>query len=175
MVRYRRNLIPGGTFFFTVTLMDRSSKYLVEHVDLLRESFRVVMNKRPYTIHAIVILPEHLHAIWQLPEGDADYSSRWSAIKTNFSRRLVKKGIKVRKNDRGEFLLWQRRFWEHTIRDDRDYQRHVDYIHFNPVKHGLVSAPCDWPFSSFHDYVEKGFLPLTWAGSLDNDYEQFGE
>ena len=175
MVLYRRNFIPGGTYFFTVTLIDRSATYLTDHFDLLREAFNSIKNKSPYKTHAFVILPDHIHCIWELPENDADYPSRWSAIKTYFSRGLIKNGIEVQRNRRGEYLLWQRRFWEHTIRDELDFQRHVDYIHINPVKHGLVSQVRDWDYSSFHEFVKRDLLSETWTGKVDTDDYNFGE
>lgn len=165
MVLYRRNRVAGGTYFFTVTLRDRSSDMLVRHVDLLREAFRSVHDARPFTVEAIVILPEHLHALWTLPEGDSDYSGRWRAIKSHFTRQLRATGVPLLRDIRGEYQLWQRRFWEHTIRDERDHRHHVDYIHYNPVKHGLVTQVADWPHSSFHRYVRQGLLSSDWAGS----------
>jgi putative transposase len=123
MVRYRRNLIPGGTFFFTVTLADRRSSVLVNHVGLLRAAFRSARDRKSFAVDAIVILPDHLHAILTLPPGDADFSGRWKAIKAAFTRGIATTGETIPRNNRGEYLLWQRRFWEHTIRDDRDFER----------------------------------------------------
>ena len=165
MVLYRRNRVAGGTYFFTVTLRDRSSDVLVRHVGLLRNAFRTVRTERPFTIDAIVILPDHLHAVWTLPDGDADYSGRWRAIKSNFTHELRLSGMPLTRDKRGEYRLWQRRFWEHTIRDDTDFQRHVDYIHWNPVKHGLAQCVADWPYSSFHTYVRFGLLSHEWAAA----------
>jgi len=150
MVLYRRNLVPGGTFFFTVTLADRDSRVLVEHVASLRDAFRLTRRERPFIIEAIVILPDHLHAVVTLPPDDADFSGRWRRLKSHFTRRVLAAGIAVSRNSRGEYALWQRRFWEHTVRDESDFARHVDYIHFNPIKHGLTSRVADWPHSSFH-------------------------
>ncbi len=126
MVRYRRNLVPGGTYFFTVTLADRTSSALVGHVSALRTAFRVARRERPFTVEAIVILPDHLHAIWTLPPGDCDFSGRWRRIKANFTRRLVAAGTPVKRHRNGEYALWQRRFWEHTIRNEIDFERHVN-------------------------------------------------
>lgn len=159
MVLYRRNRVAGGTFFFTVTLRDRSADTLVRHVGLLREAFRTVRAQRPFTIEAIVILPDHLHTLWTLPDGDTGYSGRWRAIKSRFTHRLRQSGIPLACDHRGEYALWQRRFWEHTIRDDADFQHHVDYIHWNPVKQGLTRHVAEWPYSSFHRYVRIGSLP----------------
>lgn len=171
MVLYRRNRVTGGTYFFTVTLRDRSSDVLVRHVGLLRNAFRMVRTERPFTIDAIVILPDHLHAVWTLPDGDTDYSGRWRAIKANFTRALRLSGMPLTVDHRGEYRLWQRRFWEHTIRDNTDFQRHIDYIHWNPVKHGWAKKTADWPHSSFHKFVEAGIYPATWgyAGEFDLD------
>ena len=173
MVNYRRNLVPGGTYFFTVTLRDRSSRLLIEHIGSLRAAFREVKRKHPFHIDAIVILPEHLHTIWTLPEGDADYPGRWRAIKSAFTHAVVKSGVAVARNEKGEYALWQRRYWEHTIADEDDFRHHADYIHFNPVKHGWVKQVADWPHSSFHQYVKQGMLPPDWAGSAREG--KFGE
>jgi putative transposase len=175
MVRYRRNFVAGGTFFFTVTLVDRRSSTLVEHVDALRAAVRATRAAHPFTIDAIVVLPEHLHIVMTLPEGDADFSNRLSLIKRRFTTAVAQAGVPVPRHANGEHALWQRRFWEHTIRDDRDFERHVDYIHFNPVKHGLVARVCDWPHSSFHHYVRGGLLPLDWAGDFGQGQSGFGE
>ena len=126
MVRYRRNFVPGGAYFFTVTLAERTSSALVDHVRALRMAFRVARHERPFTIEAIVILPEHLHAIWALPSGDSDFSGRWKRIKAHFTHRLVAAGVPVGRHRNGEYALWQRRFWEHTIRNEIDFERHVD-------------------------------------------------
>jgi putative transposase len=175
MVRYRRNFVPGGTYFFTVTLADRRSRALVEHVGALRDAFRVTRHERPFTIEAIVVLPDHLHAIIALPDGDADFSGRWRRIKSLFSRQVAAMDSAVEANRRGEYDLWQRRFWEHTVRDDRDFGEHFDYNHFNPVKHRLVPRVCDWPYSSFHVYVRRGWLPKDWGGDMRETPRPFGE
>lgn len=175
MVRYRRNFVPGGTYFFTVTLADRTSSVLVDHMSALRTAFRVVRHERPFAIDAVAILPEHLHAIWTLPSGDSDFSGRWRRIKAHFTHQLVIAGIPVLRHRNGEYALWQRRFWEHTIRNERDFERHVDYVHFNPVKHGHVSRVADWPYSSFHAYVRRNLLPPDWAGDVEETVTDFGE
>jgi len=164
MVHYRRIRLEGGTCFFTVTLADRRARVLTDHVDLLRSVFRRVQGERPFKIVAMVVLPDHLHAIWALPAGDADYSGRWRAIKAGFTRDLVAGGMPLVRKDKGEYDLWQRRFWEHTVRDEADLAAHVEYIHFNPVKHGLVERVKDWPWSSFHQYVRRGWLAEDWGG-----------
>ena len=148
MVLYRRNRVAGGCYFFTVTLHDRRQRYLTDHVDLLREAFRVVMARKPFTIDAIVILSEHLHCIWTLPAGDDDYPARWQAIKAHFVRALAKRGITAATQADGGAGIWQRSYWEHTLRDDEDVANHVQYIHYNPVKHSLVERAEDWPYSS---------------------------
>jgi putative transposase len=176
MVRYRRNFVSGGTFFFTVTLADRRSSALVDRIAYLRDAFRLTRRERPFAIDAIVVLPDHLHAILTLPQDDADFSGRWRRIKGAFTHSLVRKGLSVGRNQRGEYALWQRRFWEHTIRDETDFARHVDYIHFNPIKHGLVARVGDWPHSSFHHYVRQSVLPLDWGGDVGrSDDANFGE
>ena len=174
MVNYRRAQEPGGTFFFTVTLHDRSSTLLTKYVDQLRLAFRETQLKRPFKIDAIVILPDHLHCLWTLPPGEGDYSGRWRSIKSCFVRKLRKSGLKVGINAKGEADIWQRRFWEHQIRDDKDFEAHVNYIHINPVKHGLVKNVIDWPWSSFHEYVRKGLLDGNWA-SDSRAISEFGE
>jgi putative transposase len=174
MVRYRRNRLPGGRFFFTVALADRHSRALVEHVGALRDSFRMAQSKRPFATEAIVILPDHLHAILTLPEGDHDFAGRWRRIKSYFTRQVAALHPGLQPNRRGEYGLWQRRFWEHTIRDDNDLARHIDYIHFNPVKHGHVLHVRDWPYSSFHRYVREGVLSDDWGGRREHD-AGFGE
>jgi putative transposase len=175
MVNYRRNFVPGGTFFFTVTLADRRSKVLVDYVNLLRNALRVARQERPFLIEAVVILPDHLHAIFTLPPGDSDYPARWRRIKGHFSSALIDASIELKRRSNGSLALWQRRFWEHTIRDEGDFERHVDYIHFNPVKHSLVQLVRDWPHSSFHRYVKEGILPDDWAGDAGQDRANFGE
>ena len=175
MVSYRRNYVPGGTYFFTVTLADRNSDLLVRHVALLRSAFRSVKALRRFRIDAIVVLPEHLHAVLTLPYGDADYSGRWKNIKATFTHALVANASPLICNDRGEYTFWQRRFWEHTIRNEADFRRHVDYIHFNPVKHGLVASAADWPHSSFHRFVRMGLLPADWGGADEDAITKRGE
>ena len=176
MVHYRRNRVPGGTYFFTVTLADRRSRILTERIDDLRAAFRIVRRERSFQIEAIVVMPDHLHTVWTLPENDIDYPTRWRAIKSQFTRRIRTQGVPLQANSKGEYALWQRRYWEHTIRDEDDLQRHMDYIHYNPVKHGLVSHVTDWPYSSFHRYVRRGWLSLDWAAAAhDDDENDYGE
>jgi putative transposase len=176
MSRYRRAIIEGGVFFFTVTLADRSGDLLLCEVDRLRRIYASVQARHPFETVAICVLPDHLHAIWSLPSGDANYSMRWNVIKSGFTRGLpgnvTRSPSKIAHRERG---FWQRRYWEHAIRDDVDLARHVDYIHFNPVEHGLVARACDWPHSSFHRYVEDGLLPEDWGGNAGMIDGSFGE
>ena len=176
MTAYRRNFVPGGCFFFTVNLAERKLSLLTEHVDLLRAAFRETHRRHPFAIEAIVILPDHLHTVWTLPEGDADFATRWQLIKSAFSRRLPSnERISQSRSAKGERGIWQRRYWEHTIRDEIDFTRHVDYVHINPVKHGLVVRVCDRATSSFHRHVELGNYPAAWAGDLSDDDGDYGE
>ena len=176
MSRYRRAQIEGGVFFFTVTLADRSSDLLIQNIDRLRRMYTSAQNRNPFETIAICVLPDHLHAIWGLPDGDSNFSLRWSLIKSGFSRGLAldtpRSASKLARRERG---LWQRRYWEHAIRDNRDLERHIDYVHFNPVKHGYVTKVADWPYSTFHRYVERGVLPPDWGGDIREISGSFGE
>ena len=164
MSNYRRWRIPGGSYFFTVNLLDRSQRLLLDHVDVLRGAFRKVRTAHPFHIDAIVVLPEHLHAVWTLPHDDVDYSMRWRQIKSAFSHYVPAAEARSRSRQRhAERGIWQRRFYEHVLRDDTDYARHIDYIHYNPVKHGLAARPIDWPHSSLHAYIRRGILPRDWG------------
>jgi putative transposase len=167
MVLYRRNRVAGGTYFFTVTLIDRRSRWLVDRIDRLRAAIQTVKRERPFRVDAMVILPEHLHAVWTLPQHDDDYAVRWRMIKARFSRALANDGAELRRNVKGEYNLWQRRYWEHTVRDEIDLRHHVDYVHYNPVKHGWVQRVDQWPYSTFHRFVRLGIYPRDWAGGDD--------
>jgi putative transposase len=165
MPNYRREWTPGGTWFFTVSLLERRrNELLTANIDHLRDCVALERTRRPFTVIAWVVLPEHMHWIWRLPEGDADFATRWRRIKTDFSRGVSKterrSTVRLARGERG---IWQRRYWEHAIRDDLDLQRHIDYIHFNPVKHGRVGRAVDWPYSSFLQYVSRGIYPEEWA------------
>ncbi len=165
MTAYRRPKQKGASYFFTVNCAKRrGNSLLVDNIDTLRQIFRRVKQTHPFGIDAIVILPEHLHCIWTLPQGDADFAVRWTLIKAGFSRQIPP-GERCSKSrlKRGERGIWQRRYWEHLIRDERDYRKHVDYIHWNPVKHGWVTRARDWPHSSFHAYVRRGTITVDWA------------
>ncbi|MFH1341568.1 MAG: transposase [Pseudomonadota bacterium] len=176
MTFYRRNFIAGGSFFFTVNLAERRLHLLTQHIDELRGAFRETRQRHPFAIDAMVVLPDHLHAIWTLPEGDADFATRWRLIKSTFSRSLPSgERISDSRAAKGERGIWQRRYWEHTIRDEDDFARHIDYVHINPVKHGLVPRASDWPYSSFHRMVKLGIYPEDWAGDARDLGGDFGE
>lgn len=165
MSNYRRVWVPGGTYFFTVNLLERrQSCLLVDRISDLRAAFADAQRAQPFTVIGIVILPEHLHCLWRLPEGDADNAGRWSRIKSGFSRRLPKterrSKTRVGKRERG---IWQRRFWEHLIIDEDDLRKHLDYIHINPVKHGHVHRAADWPHSTLHRYIASGQVSVDWS------------
>lgn len=176
MANYRRYRVKGGTYFFTVAIYNRRQALLVDHIDALRDAFAEVKRAHPFHIDAIVILPEHMHCIWTLPEGDDAFSMRWRQIKSAFTEQLPdvepRSASRKRKGERG---IWHRRFWDHIIRDDNDFARHVDYIHFNPVKHGWVKQVADWPYSTFFRYVERGVYPLSWGSDYSDDLEVAGE
>lgn len=176
MTDYRRYRVQGGCYFFTVALHDRRLHLLVEHIEELRKAFREVKQSHPFTIDAMVVLPEHLHCILTLPEHDADFSMRWRQIKSGFSRQLPKVETatqsRLRKQERG---IWQRRFWDHVIRDDTDFNHHIDYIYFNPVKHGWVDSVIDWPYSTFHRDVQRGIYPALWGSSYVSPISDVGE
>lgn len=175
-MRYRRTDVAGATYFFTLNLAERHRTLLTEHIATLGTAMRDVKQRHPFHIDALVILPDHLHCVWTLPEGDADYPLRWTLIKAGFSRRIPKT---ERRNssrvDKGERGVWQRRYWEHMIRDERDYARHVDYIHFNPVKHGYAPRAAEWPYSSIHRYIAAGTLTRDWGVSEVEEDGRFGE
>ena len=154
MVRYRRNRVPDGTYFFTVTLRNRRSDLLVRHIDALRDAWRSARSRTPHAVIAVVVLPDHLHAVIRMRDG-GDYSRLWQDIKKGFTRRTTMPCAPS---------PWQPRFWEHTIRDEEDLRRHVDYVHINPLKHGWVRRVADWPHSSFHRHVRDRVLPADWGG-----------
>ncbi len=150
MSNYRRVKVKGGCFFFTVCLDDRSESTLTDHVEDLKAAWRWTKNHKPFACPAWVVLPDHIHCIWKLPPEDDDYSVRWKLIKGHFTRAMVAKGnAKIGRRSR-ERSVWQRRFWEHTIRDERDLENHMLYIRGNPIRHGLVKDFEDWPYSSFY-------------------------
>lgn len=172
MPRYIRSPLQGACYFFTVNLADRKADSLTCHIHHLREAFRDVRSRHPFTIPAAVVLPDHLHCLWQLPPGDSDFAVRWGSIKAAFSRGLpATEPRNLSRSKRGERGIWQRRFWEHRIRDDEDYRRHVEYIHFNPVKHGYVLRAMDWPYSSFRRFVKAGLYSEDWGVGASEELE----
>jgi len=175
-MRYRRADVAGATYFFTVNLAERHRTLLTDHIDTLRTAMRDVKQWHPFHIDALVILPDHLHCVWTLPERDADYPLRWALIKAGFSRRIPKTERRnVSRADKGERGIWQRRYWEHMIRGEGDYARHVDYIHYNPVKHGYVPRAADWPYSSIHRYIAAETLTQDWSAGEGEEDGKFGE
>jgi putative transposase len=167
MPNYRRAFAPGGCWFFTVNLLNRRSRLLTDHIDALREAMRRTQARHPFIIDAMVVLPDHIHAVWTLPPDDTDFSLRWRLIKIDFAKAIPKtewrSPVRVA---RGERAIWQRRFWEHLIRDEEDFRRHVEYCYINPVRHGLVTRVRDWPHSSFHRDVDADLFPTDWAGDV---------
>lgn len=179
MATFRRALVAGATYFFTATTYQRQQVLTNKpFYDALKQSIHRVKKTHPFKIEAFVLLPDHLHCLWTLPENNADYALRWNLIKrltSQQTRHLITPKLSSSRQARRELGLWQRRFWEHQVRDERDFEKHVDYIHWNPVKHGHVNAVVDWPYSSFHRFVERGIYPLDWAGDgiahvADRDY-----
>lgn len=176
-MQYRRAFIPGGTFFFTlVTEKRRPLLASDEAVDVLRQAFRTVKTARPFALDAMVVLPDHLHCLWSLPLGDTDFAIRWRLIKTWFTKHC-NPALRQERNRsrvaRREKAIWQHRYWEHAIRDETDVARHLDYIHYNPVKHGYVTSAGEWPYSSFRRYVEKGIYTADW-GQGAMEFEEVG-
>jgi putative transposase len=156
MPDYRRLYVPGGTYFFTVALQDRRSRLLTEEIDRLRAAYRKVARQRPFETVAICILPDHLHSVWTLPEDDADFPTRWRLIKTAFTKSLPPSRDPAAGRRTGERGIWQRRFWEHFVRDETDLEACVNYVHWNPVKHGLVANVEDWPHSTWRRFHSAG-------------------
>lgn len=169
MPDYRRARVAGGTYFFTVNTLHRQR--ILTDADVraaLRHAIVQVRATMPFTIDAWVLLPDHLHCIWTLPAGDADFSTRWRVIKTLVTQhcrgRLERQALlTARRHRKQQSTLWQNRYWEHQIRDERDLVGHVNYIHYNPVKHGYTACAADWPYSSFHRYVKEGIYPVEWT------------
>ncbi|SHM20457.1 REP-associated tyrosine transposase [Phytopseudomonas punonensis] len=176
MPNYRRARVPGATYFFTINLHDRHSNLLIREIELLRETVRATRARHPFHIDAWVVLPDHMHCLWTLPPGDANFASRWKIIKFAFAKRLpiteTRTANQQRRRERG---IWQRRYWEHLIRDERDYQQHFDYIHINPLKHGYVEHLEDWPYSSFHRAVAMGVYPAGWCVEPERADRGYGE
>ena len=166
MPDYRRAWHPGGTYFFTVNLLQRhGNDLLIRHIDALRQSIRTVQSRHPFRIHGWVVLPDHMHCVIELPPNDADFATRWRLVKMGFSKVMPKtERLSTVRAKRGERGIWQRRYWEHLIRDEADFRAHMDYVHINPVKHGLVKCVAEWPYSTFHRLVKAGAYPMDWAG-----------
>lgn len=171
MADYRRWFVPGGTYFFTLVTANRAPLFLDPVArQLLGVLIRRCQSDRPFEIKALVLLPEHLHAIWSLPPGDAAYPARWGWIKKEFTKRWLAAGgseqpLSQGRIERGDRGVWQARYWEHAIVDEQDFDRHFDYIHYNPVKHGHVRCPSQWPESSFHRWVNQGVYDPHWGCS----------
>jgi putative transposase len=179
MQQYRREWLPGATYFFTVNTHRRQALLTnPTFYQALKSAIRDVKRIYPFDIEAFVLIPDHLHCIWKLPENDADYSRRWRIIKRKVSQHCIAHlygGTTESRTKRREKNLWQRRFWEHRIRDEKDFEMHVNYIHYNPVKHGYVNNAKDWPYSSFHLFVKRGVLPADWASFVEPEQGAFGE
>ncbi|MDO8926270.1 MAG: transposase [Sideroxyarcus sp.] len=173
MPDYRRAWHPGGTYFFTVNLLQRQDNdLLTRHIETLRTVVKSVQQRHPFRIHGWVVLPEHLHCVIELPPGDADFATRWRLIKMDFSKALPRnERISAVRTRRGERGIWQRRYWEHLIRDERDFRAHMDYVHINPLKHGLVDRVAEWPYSTFHRLVAQGIYPADWADGSEGELE----
>lgn len=172
MPNYVRAYLPGGSFLFTVVTHQRRRLFSNEAaVDVIRDVVQEVRKGLPFTVDAWVLLPNHIHAVWTLPEGDTNFSKRWGLIKATFTKRAVAVGMVTT----GE-PIWQPRFWEHRIRDERDFAAHIEYVYINPVKHGLAASVVDWPWSSFHRDVKRGLFPANWGSGIDVDESrQYGE
>lgn len=173
MPNYRRSRVAGGRYFFTVNLLEQyPNDLLIRHIDALRDAVSHVRRQRPFDIHGWVVLPDHIHCIWSLPAGDLNFETRWRLIKTLFVKALPtlerRSIVRVRRGERG---IWQRRYWEHTIMDDRDFEAHMNYLHFNPVKHGYVDRVRDWPYSTFLRCVDNGTYPLDWGGDHKDEID----
>jgi len=166
MKAYLRNQASGDLHFFTVNLAERGggSRLLIDKIDHLREAFRRAFITYPTSMYAVAILPDHLHCVWQLPPGDDRYPARWQLVKSHFSRALGAEARRAQGGRKSEGSVWQRGYLGHRIKDDEDYARCVDYVHYNPVRHGLAALAKDWPYSTFSRWVERGIYTETWAG-----------
>lgn len=181
MSNYRRSHVAGATYFFTVVTHQRRAFLCDDDVrHALRSAIDAVRVSQPFHIDAWVLMPDHIHTVWTLPENDADFGTRWGKIKRQVSQqcgeRLHQKScLSASRIKRHESSLWQRRFWEHQIRDDADFERCIDYAYFNPVKHGFVERVIDWPYSTFHREVKRGLYPVNWGADADYGNDDFGE
>jgi putative transposase len=182
MPNYRRAKFEGGYYFFTVVTYSRVRLFTDESArHILRQAITATQSRHPFEVIAVCLLPEHLHCVWKLPEGDADFSTRWSSIKGIFSREYLpansQKHKQLSRADKGEVCIWQKRFWEHQISDERDLQKHIDYIHYNPVKHGLVKSADDWPWSTYQQFLKDGLYGKIndFENISNEDISNFGE
>ncbi len=175
-MRYKRSNASGATYFFTVVTHERRRLLCDgENPHLLKAAFETVRERHPFTIDAIVLLPDHIHCLWTLPRNDDDFSNRWMLIKGIFTRTCndpLQSAPSPSRTMKRERNIWQRRFWEHQIRDDDDRKRHTDYIHYNPVKHGLAASPFAWCFSSFHRLVKEGVYHPEWGAKDQIDFDK---
>ena len=167
MSLYTRLYQPGGYYFFTLATYQRQLLFSdLQNIQHLKAAMQKVKKEYPFSLNAIVILPDHLHCIWKLPGNDVDFPTRWRLIKRYFSMQ-----IDTSVSHRKEKEIWQRRFWEHVIRDEYDWRKHMDYIHYNPVRHGYVKSPCDWEYSSFHYWVRRGVYEKSWSSGFFSGME----
>jgi putative transposase len=172
MPDYRRLYLKGGTYFFTLVTYSRQPVFRQDKtIALLKDCFTRTARSHPFIIEALVVLPDHLHTIWKLPEEDCDFSTRWNLIKGNFTRHYenLDRDISESRRAKREKTVWQRRFWEHLVRNDDEFNRLCDYIHYNPVKHGLVRSPGEWPESTFLEFVTKGLYPKDWGLTVSRE------
>lgn len=175
-MRYIRSKIPGATYFFTVNLANRSHGILIKKINILRNAIQITKTRYPFKINAYVILPDHIHLMMTLPEDDRNFSIRWSMIKSCFSQKISPyETISASRKKKRERAIWQRRFWEHLIRDEKDYEQHVNYIHFNPVRHGYVNKPSHWKYSSIHHYILEKVIPEDWTWHCPAGSDHYGE
>ncbi len=178
MSNYRRNKQSGATYFFTLCLQDRKSRILVDYIDALRLAYRKTHHKKPFITEAMVILPDHIHILWTMPMNDDDYANRIRLFKSHFTRQLpatIKQTDNKNRQAHKQTGIWQLRYWEHTIRDERDFTNHINYIHYNPVKHGYVKDVVDWKYSTFHRYVKSGLYEQDWGSNIGEITGDFGE
>ena len=175
-MKYRRTKHPGGIYFFTLNLKNRNSNLLIQEIAYLRLAFKKTKIKYPFNILGIVILPEHLHMLMKLPNQDIEYPVRIRLLKSYFSYQVQsneeKNKSRLKKQERS---IWQRRYWEHAIRDEKDYENHLNYIYYNPVKHGYVKTPAEWPYSSLHRDIKLGLYPENWTCEHQPENMSFGE
>ena len=173
-MKYHRYFQNGGTYFFTLVTFRRKKIFLEDSAcELFMHALDHVQSNHPFHVIAYCLCPDHIHMIWSLPENDNNYPLRWRLVKSNFSRKYKqedKESIPVSRKHKGECTVWQRRYWEHFIRDENDLVKHIEYIHFNPVKHALVDAPVRWRYSSFYDYVDQGLYQKDWGMNGDFGY-----